>query len=392
MALDFPNNPTNGQVFVSGGSAWTWDGEKWTAGVGPGAPFLPLAGGTMLGPIELAADPVAPLQAATKGYVDARYGDNRITNGDMRIDQRNAGAAGTAAGYTIDRWSYAATQTAKGQWQRQLVAIGTLIEQQGFPYTLGFQSTSAYTPLATDYFNLAQAIESDMVSDFAWGRPGAQPVTLSFWANGSVPGTYSGCVNLYGGGRYYPFTYTIAPGAVFTKTVITIPGDTAGAWALSGNSGALMLRFDLGSGATVRGPAGAWSSTQYFGVTGAQSIVATDGATFGITGVKLEIGSVATPFNRQSLAKSLADCQRYYQSFSYTIAGYGGGAGATSYSTELLLVTMRAAPTAVLADFSYANASDLTVTTGPSAISPSATITAAGNFYAGATYQLSAEL
>ena len=74
-----------------------------------------------------------------------------------------------------------------------------------------------------------------------------------------------------------------------------------------------IVRFDLGSGATYRGPAGAWAAANYVGATGSVNVVATNGATFYVTGVKLEIGSVATPFNRQSLAKSMADCQRYYQ-------------------------------------------------------------------------------
>ena len=75
----------------------------------------------------------------------------------------------------------------------------------------------------------------------------------------------------------------------------------------------VLCRFDLGSGANLRGPANAWASGNLYGATGAVNVIGTNGATFYLTGVKLEIGSVATPFNRQSLAKSMADCQRYYQ-------------------------------------------------------------------------------
>ena len=88
----------------------------------------------------------------------------------------------------------------------------------------------------------------------------------------------------------------------------------------SGNAAAFGVVFDLGSGATYRAPAGAWVAGNFLGANGAASIVATNGAVFQITGVKLEIGSVATPFNRYSLAKSMIDCQRYYQTSYYNAA------------------------------------------------------------------------
>ena len=66
--IDFPTNPQVGDQFTSAGNTWEWDGVKW---IGVGVAFLPLAGGTMLGELELAADPVDPLEAATKEYVDA---------------------------------------------------------------------------------------------------------------------------------------------------------------------------------------------------------------------------------------------------------------------------------------------------------------------------------
>ena len=166
-----------------------------------------------------------------------------------------------------------------------------------------------------------------MVSDFAWGMANAQPVTLSFWAGHSQAGTYSGSIANVAGTRSYPFTYV--NNAAWTKYSITIPGDPTGAWVMSGNAASLFVRFDLGSGANFRAPAGAWGSGNYIGVTGTMSPVSVSGFAFNITGVKLEIGSVATPYNRQSLAKSMADCQRYFET-GYPIGNSPGTASTNS--------------------------------------------------------------
>jgi hypothetical protein len=356
--------------------------------------YLPLAGGTMTGAITLAADPAAPLQASTKQYVDAKpaaMNDNRIINGDMRIDQRNNGATGTAINaYTVDRWQYVSNQAGKGTWGRNLnAAVGPV----GFPVCLGFQSSSAYASLAGDSFFIHQPIEADMISDFAWGSASAQSVTLSFWANSSLTGTFGGAVRNYAATRSYPFTYSIPTANTWTKIVITIPGDTAGTWVMSGNAGSLVLSFDLGGGSNFRGPAGAWASANYPGATGSVSIVATNAASFYVTGVKLEIGSVATPFNRQSLAKSMADCQRYYSTINpVIIQGYNAAAG-VNYETYGYPVAMRALPTIAILSPAYTNGSGL-ATNGIqlNGLNLTASVTALGNSWASCTLTLNAEL
>src|SRR5580698_1592117 len=104
--IDFPASPTVGQQFTAANVTWTWDGTKWTA-AGISGPFLPLTGGTLTGPLALAADPTIPLGASTKEYVDARAGinSNRIINGDMRIAQRWVNGGSPASGYMLDRWA-----------------------------------------------------------------------------------------------------------------------------------------------------------------------------------------------------------------------------------------------------------------------------------------------
>ena len=340
--IDFPASPTLGQQFTAAGVTWTWDGTKWTA-QGLSVAYLPLAGGTMTGPIVLSADPAAAMQPVTLQYFNARpmIGDNRIINGDMRIDQRNNGASGTAVNtYTVDRWTFNASQTAKGTWQRFGVAA------PGFPYAWRFTSSSAYASLASDNFVLIQPIEADMISDFAWGTANAQPVTLSFWAFSSLSGVFGGSIRNQPNPatRSYPFSYTLVA-STWTKVVITIPGDTAGTWVMSGNAGGVAVQFDLGSGSTFLGPANAWASANYLGATGEVSVVAVNAAQFFVTGVKLEIGSVATPYNRL-LTKSMADCQRYYQAFNgYALTVLANGSWSGTILNVYFPTVMRATPT-----------------------------------------------
>jgi hypothetical protein len=196
--------------------------------------------------------------------------------------------------------------------------------------------------LATDNVCFYQAIEADMVSDFAWGGANAQPVTLSFWAWGAA-GTYGGSLCNAAGTRSYPFSFVLPTTGVWTKLIIHIPGDTAGTWVMAGNAASFLVRFDLGSGANYRGPANAWVAGNIVGVTGSLNVA--NSGTLYLTGVKLEVGSVATPFNRQSLAKRMADCQRYYQTGNVGILVSNAAAGNAVGSTALFPVVMRAAPT-----------------------------------------------
>jgi hypothetical protein len=400
MAIDFPASPTVGQTVTVGGVTWTWDGVKWVAqGTGVGV-YLPLTGGTMTGDLVLNRDAQVALGAATKQYVDARgAGDNRLINGDMRIDQRGvaSGAGGTAVGYTVDRWAYASNQASKGTWQRGGPFANT--GAFGFPYIWQFTSSSAYASLTGDSFRLYQLIEGDMIGDLAWGAAGAQSVTLSFWAWSTLTGTFSGAFSNTASNRSYPFTYSIPAANTWTRIVVTVPGDTAGTWVMSGNGIGLYLGFDLGCGATLRGPANAWAAAQYLGATGSVSLVATNGASFAITGVKLEVGSIATPFNRQSLTKSLADCQRYYQSTGGTYGTFFCGNVTTSVAYIYVArypVAMRANPTVVLthlaaASFPAAAGGVSSATTQSFAESRTANATVNAGYF-GSSYTADAEL
>jgi hypothetical protein len=364
--------PNDGTAYARKSLAWAHlthtDITDWTATLAPYAlttalppasTTTPLADGIAAIGTSVAfarADHVHPLPLQA-------LGDNRIINGDMRIDQRNAGAQGTASQYTVDRWNYNATQAGKGIWQR-----GGPSSLPGFPYFLSFTSSSAYVVGAADDFVFYQPIEADMVSDFAWGTANAQPVTLSFWVIASLTGTFGGSILNYAQTRSYPFTYSIPTANTWTKIVITIPGDTAGTWVLNGNGGSVYVMFSLGAGSSLSGPPRAWAASGYYSATGSVSVVGTNGATFGITGVKLEISSVATPYNRQSLAKSMADCQRYYAVFPSLWLQVYCAAGSIFDQMITLPVTMRASPTVALVGPTYSNASGGGSTTISSAV------------------------
>ena len=247
---------------------------------------------------------------------------NRIINGDMRIDQRNAGASVTANdGYvTVDRWKFNSTQNGKGTLQRSTVA------PPGFTNSLLFTSTSAYSVLSSDLIDIQCRIEGFNMADLGWGAVGAQAVTLSFWVRSSLTGTFGGSLRSgSGSARSYPFTYTISVANTWEQKTITVPGDTSGTWATD-NTQWGSIQFGLGDGSTYSGTAGSWASAVYTNATGATSVVGTNGATFYITGVQLEAGSVASPFERRDYGRELMMCMRYFQFFGPRIgAGTGDG-------------------------------------------------------------------
>jgi hypothetical protein len=233
---------------------------------------------------------------------------NRIINGDMRIDQRFDGTAatfGVGAAYVLDRWTGAATIGSNMRVQQVTDAPA------GFTNSQKVDALTGATITSSDYFVLLQSIEGLNFSDLSFGTATASSITLSFWVRSSVTGTHSGSLRNAAENRSYPYTYTISSADTWEKKTIVIPGDTSGTW-LTNNGIGVQIIFDLGTGSTFRGTAGAWAGANYIGATGAVSPLATSGATWYITGVQLEAGSVATPFERRSYGQELLLCQRYF--------------------------------------------------------------------------------
>jgi hypothetical protein len=240
---------------------------------------------------------------------------NRILNGDMRIDQRNAGASVTPANsgadyiYTLDRWRVFSIANSKFSVQQNAASVTPPV---GFSNYLGVTSLAATTVGSTDVYVLGQRIEGFNFADMAWGTANAATITLSFWVRSSLTGTFGGALNNSAVNRSYPFTYTISSANTWEQKSITVAGDTSGTWIGSTNGVGCSLQFGLGVGSTNSGTAGAWAGAAYLSATGATSVVGTSGATFYITGVQLEKGTTATSFDYRDYGRELAMCQRYY--------------------------------------------------------------------------------
>ena len=238
----------------------------------------------------------------TTGY----YGfKNRIINGAMVIDQRNAGAAVTADGsYPVDRFIVAASTGSNSFQQSSTVP-------SGFVKSLSWTVVSGASPSAGAQSQIRQVIEGNNVNDFGWGAAGATTVSLSFWVRSSLTGTFAGSLMNSAYNRAYVFTYTISSANTWEYKTITIAGDTSGTW-LTTNGVGIRVNFDVGSGSSSNGTANAWNAGEYYRTSGSITLVATTGATFYITGVQLEKGSTATSFDYRPYGTELALCQRYY--------------------------------------------------------------------------------
>ena len=276
---------------------------------------------------------------------------NRIINGAMVIDQRNAGASVSISSntYTLDRYRSLASGGGVYSVQQSSTAPAGFVNSMIMTVT-----TTAASPSAANYYALRQSIEGYNIADLNQGTANAKTFTVSFWVRSSLTGTFGGSVD-NDVDRSYPFTYTISTANTFEYKTITVTGSTDGTWVTTNGIG-INIQFALGVGSSRAGTAGAWASATYFSATGATNVMATNGATFYITGVQLEKGSTATSFDYRPFGTELQLCQRYYQSINfseaqgvYTKFGNGVAISTTQARTNtFLLVKMRTYPSLVV--------------------------------------------
>jgi hypothetical protein len=270
---------------------------------------------------------------------------NRILNGDMRIDQRNAGAAVTSTGsYPVDRFNV--LNSTDGAFSAQQDSSAPA----GFVNSVKVTTTTEDASLTTTQaLSFIQRIEGTNIADLGWGSASAKTVALSFWVRSSLTGTFGGTLKNSASNRSYPFSYSISAADTWEQKSVTIVGDTTGTWLTTTGQG-IQVIFGLGAGPDRSGTSGAWAAANTIQPSSTVSVIGTLNATWYITGVQLEVGSVATPFERRPFGTELALCQRYYYKITTTERPFCSGYNFNTTSARCFVpfpVAMRVAPTAI---------------------------------------------
>jgi len=274
---------------------------------------------------------------------------NLIINGAMAIDQRNSGSsfAQTNGSYNLDRF--------RGNSYDGGAATGKFTVQQSsttpdnFAHSLLVTSSAATSDAANNIFNIEQLIEGHNTALLQFGTSSAKTITLSFYVRSSLTGTFGGALKNNARNRNYPFTYTISSADTWEEKSITISGDTSGTWIGATNETGLWVSFGLGVGSNYSGSAGAWGAGDYFSATGATSVVGTNGATWYITGVQLEVGQNPTEFEHEPFERTMAKCQRYFEIYNGTVYFFDINDPAVAQSMHMgFTVKKRAAPSVTL--------------------------------------------
>jgi hypothetical protein len=243
---------------------------------------------------------------------------NRIINGAMVIDQRNAGAAVTnvTGAYILDRWNCGGSTD------------GAVTVQQSTTAPVGFVNSMRLTVATADasigaaqYYQFYQPIEGYNVADLNFGTANAKTITISFWVNSSKTGTYCVTLTNAASNRLCPLNFSVNTANTWEYKTITVAGDTTGTW-VTGNTTGIYLIVNLALGSNFNaGTSGTWNTTQY-GTSSQVNWLDTVGANFYITGVQLEVGTQATTFDYRSYGTELQLCQRYYYRVTNTASSY----------------------------------------------------------------------
>ena len=264
---------------------------------------------------------------------------NFIQNGAMRIDQRNSGSAVTpssTSAYTVDRFRILQDVGSTFTIQQQTTTVPA-----GHTHAVKISLASSRTPSASQQFFFGTAFEANDVGYLGFGASGALSTILSFWVRASVTGTFSVSWTNDANDRSYIATYTIDAADTWEHKTVTFDGDTSGTWTNSGTGRHSFLQWDLGAGSNFDGTADQWQAGNLRKTSGSVDFVSgTDGDEFYLTGIMLEQGEKATPFEHISFNDELARCQRYYEVHNVQVDTAQNGSG-FSYGTWYFKQTKR---------------------------------------------------
>ncbi|OUU09815.1 MAG: hypothetical protein CBB98_09680 [Rhodobacteraceae bacterium TMED38] len=265
--------------------------------------------------------------------LDTLYGDNVLTgrnliiNGAMQVAQR--GTSATASGYgSVDRFRSEFSGVSVTQSQESLSSGGPY--DSGFRYFL--RATNTSTSSATSAFlQMYQYIEAQNISISGWkANSSSSFINYSFWVRSSLAGTYFINLRSLDGTSQNFSSPVVLEAATWKKVSLSIPGNSGITIATDNGQGLFIgIVPHYGTDYTTSGhTTGAWAAYSGSDITPdySQSWTNTASATFDITGVQLELGETATPFEHRSYADELFACQRYY---SHAVAATGVAAHPT---------------------------------------------------------------
>jgi len=248
---------------------------------------------------------------------------NLIINGDMQVAQRGTSVTGnTTGGYlTADRWNF--TPVSLGTWTQTVENDAPT--GSGFRKSLKVLCTTAdASPAASDVLRFDYRMEGQNLQQIKKGTAAAEQLTLSFWVKANVTGTYIIGLYDYDNTRYVAKSYTVNASTTWEYKTITFPADTTGALD-NDNATSLEIEFGLATG-TDRSSgtlATTWQSyTAANALVGQVNLASATNNYWQITGVQLEVGDTATPFEFKSVEDELLECQRYYWRTSATGSAY----------------------------------------------------------------------
>ena len=284
---------------------------------------------------------------------------NMIINGAMNVAQRGTSAFTANGDFPVDRWSMISNTTDFTTTQSSTVPTG-----KGFNKSIKIQPTATKSPSNSTYARIGYSVEGYDGAGLCWGTSGAKSATISFWVRASVAGIYSIAVKNATGNRSICFEYTIDSADTWEYKTITVPGVTDGTWEQTTSRFCFIDVWQAGGG-TETSTIGTWQNTNVNMSSNQVNLFTSTSNTFYITGVQLEVGSVATEFEHRSYGEELALCQRYYERWTETNTAETLICIGLSYTTVrslahvFYLVEKRALPT-----FSKSSSSDFQALTG----------------------------